>query len=180
MKASYDKNIKNVNGFIQDEALSTDNSKVFFNSGTGQVVIAHKGTQGIDDWLNNAIYGIGGIKAYKLTPRFKEAERVQLEAEAKYGANNISTIGHSQGALQAELLGKNSYEIITLNKATRPKENIKQKNQTDISSYGDLVSSLNPFKEKSDIIIPSKGFNILKEHNIDILDRLNSNLMVGK
>ena len=57
-----------------------------------------------------------------MTPRYKEALQVQQQAEKKYGAKNISTIGHSQGGYQAQLLGANTQEIITLNKATRPQE----------------------------------------------------------
>jgi malonyl CoA-acyl carrier protein transacylase len=68
--------------------------------------------------LNNAVYVYGGNKAYQCIPLYKEAERVQYRAEAKYGKSKVSTVGHSQGGLQAELLGKDSNEIITLNKAT--------------------------------------------------------------
>ena len=64
-----------------------------------------------------------------------------------------STIGHSQGGYQAQLLGANTKEIITLNKATRPQEFIygssKKSNQYDVRAQGDLVSFLEVlFKEK--------------------------------
>jgi hypothetical protein len=55
-----------------------------------------------------------------MTSRYRDAERVRKKAEKKCGHKSISTIGHSQGGLQAELLGKNSKETITLDKATRP------------------------------------------------------------
>ena len=91
-------------------------------------------------------------------------------------------MGHSQGGLQAELLGKDSNEIITLNKATQPFENKKQKNQYDIRTEKDIVSRLNPFqgKSKNDIVIPSdKKSSYLQEHGIDTLDRL-GNIEVGR
>jgi putative lipase involved disintegration of autophagic bodies len=57
-----------------------------------------------------------------MTQRYKEALQVQQQAKKKYRAKNITTIGHSQGGYQAQILGANSKEIITLNKATRPQE----------------------------------------------------------
>ena len=189
LDASYDKKVKNVDGFIQDEKLSTKTSKVYINPETGQAVVAHKGTSGFTDWFNNAVYAVGGRKAYKMTGRYKEAEKVQHQAEKKYGKDKVSTIGHSQGGLQAELLGQNSHEVITLNKATRPFENTKGENQYDISSSRDIVSSFNPFqhiqnpfepKKGHDIIIPAKGFNVLDEHSIDTLERLENDKSIGR
>lgn len=187
LNASYDKKIKNVDGFIQDEQLSSKTSKVYVNPETGQAVVAHRGTSGFTDWFNNAVYAVGGRKSYKLTPRFKEAQKVQQQAELKYGKDNISTIGHSQGGLQAELLGQNTHEVITLNKATRPFENTKGENQYDIRSSRDIVSSLNPFqhnpfepKNGHDIIIPAKSLNVLDEHSIETLERLENNKEIGR
>ena len=189
LNASYDKKVKNVDGFIQDEKLSSKTSKVYINPETGQAVVAHKGTSGFTDWFNNAVYAVGGRSAYKMTPRFKEAEKVQHQAEAKYGKDRVSTIGHSQGGLQAELLGQNSHEVITLNKATRPFENTKGENQYDIASSRDIVSSFNPFqhihnpfepKKGHDIIIPAKSFNVLDEHSIDTLERLENDKSIGR
>jgi hypothetical protein len=180
--ASYDPKIDKVGDFHLDKSISSKTSKVYFNKNTGQAVVAHMGTQGILDWGNNAIYALGGDKAYKMTSRYKEAEKVQKKAESKYGAKNVSTIGHSQGGKQAELLGKNSKEIITLNKATRPFENTKHENQHDIRTTGDLVSALNPFQKKNDkeIEIKSKTYNPLTEHSTDILEGLDKDQMIGQ
>lgn len=182
LNASYNKSIDNLDGFNQDKQLSTKTTKVYHNPTTGQVVVAHKGTQGLTDWLNNGVYAYGGEKAYKLTPRYREAKKVQEEAEKKYGANNISTIGHSQGGLQAELLGGKSKEIITLNKATRPLSNHKNDNQYDIRTTGDLVSMNNPFQKKNnkEVVIKSQTSNPLKEHSIDVLDQLDENKEIGE
>jgi hypothetical protein len=136
--ASYDPT-DNVNDFKLDKESSSKTSQVYHNPKTGQTVVAHRGTSGVLDWGNNLVYAVAGKKGYKMTPRYKEAEKVQKKAEEKYGAKNVSTIGHSQGGLQAELLGKDSKEIITLNKATRPFENKAEKNQTDIRTSGDVV-----------------------------------------
>lgn len=101
LKSSY-KPEENVDGFLIDKHLSSGTSTVYQHPETGQVVVAHRGTSGAADWLNNAAYALGGNYLYKYTPRFKEAEKVQRQAEEKYGAQKISTIGHSQGGLQAE------------------------------------------------------------------------------
>jgi hypothetical protein len=180
LKASYDEKIENVDGFKQDKSLSTKTSKVYYNPETGQAVVAHKGTSGISDWYNNAVFAFGGEDAYKKTDRYKEAEKVQREASKKYG--NISTIGHSQGGLQAEMLGGDSNEIITLNKATRPFSNKRKENQYDVRTSRDIISMLNPFQPKNnnEIIIKSDSYNPLKEHDISSLERLEGDMMIGR
>ena len=161
-----------VGDFKMDRQLSTSSSKVYTHP-SGQIVVAHRGTAEILDWANNLAYAVGGDVLYKLTPRYREAKKVQLETEKKYGAKNVTTIGHSQGGLQAQLLGGNSKEIITLNKATRPQEMLfgsaKKKNQYDVRASGDAVSLFrNPFQRKGDETISSKE-NILAQHSTDIL-----------
>ena len=166
LEASYDKGITDVNGFKKDESLSTGKTKVFVNE-EGKTVVAHKGTDGVKDWANNLAYAVGGNALYKTTDRYKQAKKIQREAEKKYGRENVSTIGHSQGGLQAELLGKKGSETITYNKASRPFTNVPSKNQTDIRTSNDLISSLNPSKKA--ITIKSKSFNPLKEHSLQRL-----------
>ena len=171
LNASYDKKIRSVDGFHQDRGLSTKTSKVYTNPETGQTVVAHKGTSGILDWGNNAIYALGGEQAYRQTPRFKEAQHVQNQAQKKY--DNVTTIGHSQGGLQAELLGKTGHETITLNKATRPFSNVPSKNQFDIRTQNDVVSALNPFQRQKHSYTISSNLNPLAAHSIDTLQGLN-------
>lgn len=161
-----------VAGFIMDKQLSTSTSKVYKHP-SGQVVVAHRGTSGAMDWGNNLVYGLTGDVGYKLTSRYREAKKVQQNAEKKYGAKNITTIGHSQGGLQAQLLGGNTREIITLNKATRPQEVLygssKKENQYDVRASGDVVSAFrNPFQTE-ETTIKSKE-NPLAQHSIDILE----------
>ena len=127
------------------------------------------------DWGNNAVYALSGDTGYKLTPRYKQAKKVQEAAEKKYGAKNISTIGHSQASYQAQLLGAKTHEIITLNKATRPQEVLygssKKKNQYDVRSSTDLVSIFrNPFQKKNETTINVVG-NPLKSHSLNVLDK---------
>ena len=154
---------------------------MYRNPETNQVVVGHMGTEGLMDWGNNAVFALGGKSAYKKTSRYKEAEKVQRNAEKKYGAENVSTIGHSQGGLQAELLGGKSKETITLNKATMLGQNKRNKNQTDIHTSGDVVSSLNPFQNrgKDDIVIKGKSYNPLDIHSAKSLRGLDENQIIG-
>lgn len=172
----------NIDDFVLDKSLTNANAKVYHNRITGQTVIVHKGTEGFTDWGNNVVYGLLGQKGYEYTKRFKAAKQAQQAVEEKYGTKNLSTLGHSQGALLAEMLGKNSREIVTLNKATRIGSNKVAPNQYDISSTGDIVSSLNPLQKqtKREIKIPKESSNPLKEHSIDILNRLDDNLLIGQ
>jgi hypothetical protein len=181
LNASYENSVNNIDGFVKDKELSTNTSKVFYNPERNQAVVTHRGTSGISDWFNNAVYGYNS-DYYKYTPRYKEAEKVQKNAEKKYGSKNVTTIGHSQGGLQSELLGKNSREIITLNKATKPFSNYRNSNQYDIRAESDVVSRLNPFQNKNDkeIIIPSKSSNPISEHYLDVLNRLDQDREIGQ
>tara|TARA_R110002126_G_scaffold53413_2_gene144389 strand:- start:3773 stop:5083 length:1311 start_codon:yes stop_codon:yes gene_type:complete len=180
LKASYSPKDK-VGDFVMDKSLSSKTSKVYQNPQTGQVVVAHQGTQGWADWGNNLVYAVGGKWAYEKTPRYKEAKKVQEEAQQKYGAKNITTIGHSQAGLQAEMLGKDTKEIITLNKASRPFSNTKAPNQFDLRSKLDIVSSLNPFESSTsrDVKIHPESLNPLTEHSTDVLERLDPEAIIG-
>jgi hypothetical protein len=172
LEQSYSKKPrKQIEGYTLDEDVK-GNSKVYYNPQTNHTVVAHRGTSGWKDWLNNAVFAVGGEKAYQQTKRYKDAEAIQRYAQDKYGSKNISTIGHSQGGLQAELLGKDTGEIITLNKATRPFANTKHKNEYDVRTERDLVSALNPFEPNYDYTIKSKSINPIKEHSIDTLNAL--------
>lgn len=175
LKASYDLNTPLPEGFVYDSEISSKTSKVFYNPNTNQAVVAHMGTQGVADWGNNLIFALAGKSGYKMTARFKEAKDVQKKAEKKYGKETITTIGHSQGGLQAEILGERGKETITVNKATRPLTVFEktQKNQTDVRSSADLVSGFAPLqkKGKKGITIKAETYDPLSEHATDILDR---------
>ncbi len=189
LEASYSGESNPIGKWNEDEGLSTDTAHVYVNA-NGQVVVAHRGTEGTaSDWGNNLKYASTGEIGYKQTDRFKESKAVQKAAEAKYGADKISTIGHSQGGLLAELLGKDSKEIITVNKATSPwSDNSGGSNQYDIRSDCDKVSMFkDPFKKerRNDTTIKGKRNwyggckDSVKEHSYDILKRRDDNEMFG-
>ena len=155
-------------GWQKDKALSTNQNKVFVGPG-GQAVVAHRGTTGtVQDWANNVAYGLGGTTAYRQTGRYQKAARVQSAAEEKYG--DVLTIGHSQGGLLAQELGKG--EIITLNKASRPSDLFQKKRprQTDVRSSIDIVSNMS--NRRGNVTIPAASANVVIEHGTNVLKRL--------
>jgi len=169
-----------IDDFEYDPELSIDRAKVYHDPKTGQAVITHTGTDSATDWLNNLAIA---TNTYKYTSRYKNAKKAQEATEKKYGKQNVSTTGHSQGARLAEKLGKESKEILTLNKATNPFEQYSSKNQTDVRSSGDWVSSLNPLgwmEKNKKVVIPKQSNNIIKEHSPDVLSRIDPNMMIGE
>ena len=143
-----------------------------FKHPSGQVVVALRGTEGtLVDWQNNAVYGLGGELAYKMTPRYKRAKERVAQLEKQYNPEDITLIGHSQGGLLAEIVPSKARERITLNKATRPQDFLfrrRKKNQYDIRSRFDPVSFF-PL-QKSNYTIDGVSLNPLAQHSPDILE----------
>jgi len=143
-----------------------------FKHPSGQVVVALRGTEGtLVDWQNNAVYGVGGELAYKMTPRYKRAKERVAELERKYNPEDITLIGHSQSGLIAELLPSKARERITINKATRPQDFLfrrRKSNQYDIRSRFDPVSFF-PL-QKSNYTIDGVSLNPLAQHSPEILE----------
>lgn len=171
---------KNVDGFIRDDALSGRRSQVYHNPTTGEAVISHRGTEGTGkDWLNNVAYATG---LYKYTNRYKHAQDAQKKASEKYGNQNLNTIGHSQGSAIAEMVGKNSKNIITLDRPSNLSTLLTKsgKNHHDIRTNTDIVSAMNPLQRKTNktITIDAGTYNPLKAHDVGQLDKL-GNKVIG-
>ena len=147
-------------------------NNVFYNSDTGEVAMTVAGTSDLKDWKNNLVYGLQGRKGYRETERFKKAKEIHDKAVKKYGNKNITLLGHSQGAISAELLGGDDKEIITYNKATAPfVKNKVNKNQTDLRVNRDIVSKLNRDLENTTKTINTKFINPIKTHSINRLPK---------
>lgn len=180
LNASYKKKQNDVGDYIIDKDLSNRKVQVYKKKDDNQAVVVHRGTNNLSDWMTNLKMTLG----YKNDDRFKNSKKIQKLAEEKYGAENISTLGHSLGSRLAEEVGNKSKEVITLNKPTLPFDLLTRKkikdNQVDIRTKKDPVSILQQFqKGSSDIIIPSTSNNLLKEHSTNVLDRLDENMIVG-
>ena len=172
---------QNIDGYVRDDALSGRRSQVYHNPTTGQSIISHRGTEGtLADWKNNLLYATG---LYKHTNRYKHAKDAQAKAEAKYGAKNLSTIGHSQGAMLAEEVGKNSKESISLDRPANLSALLTHKtgkNHHDVRTNTDVVSSMIPLQKQSNktTTIKAGSYNPLKSHDVGQLDKL-GDTMIG-
>jgi hypothetical protein len=181
LEASYQETPpEELDGFVLDKSLSSKTAKVYYNPNTNEAVVAHRGTKGMLDWGNNLAYALG---YYDYTQRYKQGKSVQDKAEKKYGKQNISTLGHSQGAILSRKLGADTKEVINVNPAWMGEK--PKKNEYNIRSSTDLVSGLYApistarsvlfpnYTLKHDILVPSKKTtDILGEHSYNILERL--------
>jgi hypothetical protein len=182
---------ENINGYQIDPTISNDYGKVYHNKNTNHTIISHRGTSGASDWLNNGAYALG---QYEKTNRYKTGKAIQDQAELKYGSQNTSTVGHSQGAILARKLGAKSKEIINVNPAYLGERPLQ--NEYTVRSSGDLVSRLYQpvalarrilypnYSKKRDITIKSNRYfnpvnKILKEHSADILKRVRGSVGRG-
>jgi len=179
LEESYKTNPSNVDDYELDKELSNDITKVHYNKSKNHAVVTHRGSDDLQDWYENAKYAVGSTTG----KHFQQAEDTQKKAEEKYGANNISVVAHSKGAIHAEKFGKNAKEIITLNKPVNAQDVLSSvpDKQYDIKTSGDPVSKLRGLQRgKKAIVIKSKTFsNPLTEHSINVLDRLPENQVIG-
>jgi len=177
LDASYQNKPPEIIGdWILDKSISNKTGKVYYNPKTQEAVVAHRGTKGARDWINNLAYATG---TYKHTNRYKRGKNLQDKAEAKYGKQNVSTLGHSQGAVLARELGTDTKEVINVNPAYLGEE--MANNEYNIRSSTDIVSGLYSENEGKDIIIPSENpLDIIGEHSYNILDRLENNQLIGQ
>lgn len=192
LEASYNEDApKQIDNYILDSKLSNLYGKVYVNHELKKVIITFRGTGSENlgrDWLNNLVYV--SSKSYTLTPRFKTAKKMYVDALKKYKGYQFESIGHSQGALLARLLSYGSMNSIGVNPAY--KDESMKNNQYIIRSSMDAVSSLvipqeflnsllYPKWSRNHLIkIPAVSNNPIEEHKIDILDRLDPDKKIGR
>ena len=180
LKQSYSSIPTNYKDYTLDKELSGKRVQVYKKNNSPQSIVVHRGTKGIQDMGNDLKYLLGfDISNSK---RAKHSQDIQKKAEEKYGAENVSTLGHSLGAKLASQVGANSKEIINLNKAVSPADSLTKvkANEYNIRSSNDIVSTLLPVRNNP-LTIDSPYFsNILQEHKTNVLGRLDPNLLVGK
>ena len=121
--------------FEVDSNLTTKETQVYNNPKTGQVLVVHRGTQGLRDVFTDIAYTATGYKG----KRFKDANKIQKLAEKKYGAENVSTLGSSLGSLVSSDVGSNSKEIINYNKPIIQWSK-KRDNEYNVSTQNDPFS----------------------------------------
>lgn len=177
LKASYSGGKKNIDGYEKNEHLSGKRVQVYHNPKTNKTIVSHRGSHGFKDWVKtDAAMALG----YEGGKRFKHSKRIQKKAEKEYGADTVTTVGHSLGGRIAEKVGKKSDHIITYNKAVTPKSMLQPTSfhQTDIRTKHDVVSSLGKFQKKRghDITLNSNR-NPIGAHNISHLKQIKRNII---
>jgi len=170
LKASYKPGSK-IPENRYDSSLSGKRVAVYHNPHTNKATIIHRGTASTTDWLKTNIPMAVG---YEKGKRFRHAKKIQKKTEKKYGAHNVTTMGHSLGGRLAEKYGKNSSHTITYNKAATPRSVSKAAHakQTDIRTSKDVVSKLSVLQKhkKPMQTIQSKPLaNPIKAHDINKL-----------
>jgi len=194
LQASYEKNApKTIDNYILDDKLSNLYGKVYVNEALKKVVLAFRGT-GMEnlgtDWINNLIFLVSD-PGYKLTPRYQTALKMYKGAIKKYKGFKFELIGHSQsGVIVNNLCSDKVRNCISLNPAY--KNASLKNNEYIIRSTGDVVSKLTaPKKALNSLLYPkwtkkhminieNKTGNPITEHTVDILDRLNPNMIIGR
>lgn len=156
--------------YVLDTHLSSKLTKVYHNPKTQHTIVAHRGTFNTGDWGNNFAYCIAGKAGYECTNRYEDAKRVQRLAEQKYGVERLTTVGHSQGGLLAEILGKNGLEIITYNRPVRVGSNDENPFQFNIRHAGDVVSrGVISTSVSRDLTLRAPSESIVSNHGLSML-----------
>jgi hypothetical protein len=194
LQASYEKDAPlNIDGYVLDEKLSNLYGKVYVNEESKKVILAFRGT-GMEnlgtDWINNLIFLVSD-PGYKLTPRYRTAVKMYQDAMKKYKGYKFELLGHSQSGIIVNNLCSNKVRnCISLNAAY--KNATLKNNEYIIRSKSDVVSKLTEPKKlinsvfypkwskKHMITMDDKTGNPITEHKVDILERLNPNMVIGR
>jgi len=174
-------------GYDIDSPLSDSRVKVYAKKGSNDkdIVITHRGSVGLDDWMDNASYLFRGkVKGTKTYNLHRERHKRAVE---KYGAKNITAIGHSRAGLYLQELQKEFpiKENITYNKASGFYDigRKNDENQTDIRVGNDIVSLLAPLQNRPNDIVKIDGtknpFDFNTAHQTSEIDKLGTTF-VGK
>ena len=148
-------------GYDIDSPLSDSRVKVYAKKGSNDkdIVVTHRGSVGLDDWMDNASYMFRGkVKGTKTYNLHRDRHKRAVD---KYGAQNIIAIGHSRAGLYLQELQKEFpiKENITYNKASGFHDIGRQNadNQTDVRVGNDVVSLLAPLQRRPNKIVKIDG-----------------------
>jgi len=159
------KDVKTINGYQLDTELSTKRDKVYYDPETKKAVHTIAGADKLKDWSNNLLIPLG---LHKLSNRYKNSERIQKEANSKYGKANTSLVSHSQSGNIANNLSKKGLvgdDNVALNPAII---GFHDKGVKVVKAKGDPVSLLT-ITNKRDKNISTGSWNPLYNHSTKIL-----------
>ena len=172
-------------GYEIDAPLSDSRVKVYKKIGSKEVIVTHRGSVGLQDWMDNAKFLVAG--KVKSTKSYQLHRDRHLKAVEKYGAENIIGVGHSRAGLYLQELQKEVpiKEIITYNKAvgfydalrTNPEE------QTDVKVKNDFVSLLSGLQKRKNKMVEidatSNPLDFNKAHQAEEISKL-GDTFIGK
>lgn len=156
---------REVNGFFRDDSLSGQRAQVYHNPETKKTYVTHRGSATPQDVWTDVKLLFGS----KTGDRFKFAKDIQKQAVEKYGKENITTAGHSLGAVAAEKLGKKySDKVITFNKPVIPRDISKKisASQLDVKTRSDPVSVLRGFQKGRRAKVIDSSVNPIEAHTL--------------
>ena len=170
LKKSYNKTPTDHGDYKIDATLSGERAQVYRNDKSGKVIVAHRGTKGVHDMFTDLQYLAGNTK----NKRFDHAQRIQNQAEAKYGKDNVTTVGHSLGGLIANQVTDGKQ--ITYNKPTIFNSN--NPNELSIKTSNDPFS-LNNNRSNDNKIVIHNGFNLdpFQNHSTNHLNQLKNRML---
>ena len=74
---------------------------MYYHLELNRAVVVHRGTQDSRDVANDIAYMTLGVQG----DRFRHSKKIQQQAEKKYGAKNVSTLGHSLESILSSDVG---------------------------------------------------------------------------
>jgi hypothetical protein len=169
-QASYDKPLEaekrlSKKGYKFQSDLSSPESKVFLDP-EDKPIILHRGTHRLEDWGTD----IKSVLLGKEGRRTKEARELTKKVQSKFG-KPVTAVGTSLGGFLSEQSGAEN--VITYNKATRPKDIFKKikTTQTDIRTSKDIISLPSILQRGGKKITKKVPFytNIIKAHSTEVL-----------
>ena len=166
-------------GYNIDESLSNRQTKTYYNPETNKAVVVHRGTSGVHDIWTDVKLGLGIQKG----ERWRRARRDQRKAEEKYGADNITTMGHSLGGTLATKFGQKTNHVISLNRPEMAQTRTKAEKRSKTTSIHTSSDILQIGKDKHAVILPTpiskSGF--ISGHKTTALDKFKGkNITVGR
>lgn len=191
IQSTYKKDIKSYKGYIRDDELSDNNTKVYHNNLTNKSVVVEKPTDSLRDVFSDFLVGIdlSNTLFKKIDSRFTNAFKIHKKVKDKYGSlKNAVLLGYSLGAIVAEKspLAPEFAELILVNKPVSPGDvlhNVKpHPNQTEIRTDKDITSLLKGFQDSSvrEKVIITDNLNPISAHQIkNFLPYLDPNEEIG-
>lgn len=190
LEASYINELFDIDRFKIDKPLSNRRVKIYTVDDSDEVVVTHRGSADLKDWIDNSSWL--RLNSLERSPTYKIHLKRHMQAVKKYGADKINVMGHSRGGLYATNLYKKKLakQVINYNKPINlydiAKDVITKKkqdeNSTTVRTSRDLASIGQTLMKDNDtdIVIPSDSLNPLKEHGIDQFNNYETEELIGK